>query len=81
MAVDPLAKQPAVTEVVGVLRAHLEEIRVALDWSRGHFLALDLADRYRDGHPSPRPKRATVMVEKAYDHVAGYLMVEDDDNE
>lgn len=79
MAVDPLAKQTASTDIVGVLRVHLEEIQVALDWSRGHFMALDLADRYREGTPTPRPKRATVITEKALAHVEGYLMVADDE--
>jgi hypothetical protein len=68
-------------DVVGVLRDHLQEIAAALDWSLGHFQALDLADRYRGGHPTVRTSRATALVERAQAHVLGYLAEPEDDDE
>lgn len=61
------------TDVVGVLRVHLEEAAQALEWAYGHFAALDLAEGYRQGKPSLRHSRATAMMEKSKTTVDAYL--------
>ena len=68
------------TEVIGVLRVHLEEIHNALHYNRGYLQALDAADWARTG--KRHTSMSTRLTEKAYDHVEGYLSVpEGDDDE
>lgn len=66
------------TEVVGVLRVHLEEVREALDWYRGLTGALDLADSYRQGKMTVRPSRGSQMAQKGLQTCDMYLRVEED---
>ena len=68
------------TEVVGVLRTHLEEVQTALDWCMHHFQALDLADSYRGGKSASKG-RITTLTERAYKHVTGYLDAADEPND
>jgi hypothetical protein len=67
------------TQVVGVLRSHLEEMYHALDRSAGYFSAMDLADAYRSGAHAPKVSRNTTIITKARDHVEGYLNKEEPD--
>lgn len=66
------------TDVVGVLRHHLEEMYAALDRCRVYFEALDLTDRIKSGSPSSKASRTTQMVVRAHDKAAGYLEVDDE---
>ena len=66
------------TDVVGVLRRHLEEMHAALDRATGYFSAHDLAENYRTGSPTPRPTRITTQMIKARDHALGYLEADDE---
>lgn len=68
------------TDVVGVLRVHLEEIREALDWFRGLTTSLDLADGYRQGKMTRRPSRAAQIAEQAHERCEMYLRVEEEDS-
>lgn len=67
------------TDVVGVLRTHLEDIHQALDWYRGLSTALDLADSYRQGKATRRPSRGSQMADKAIATCEMYLREEEDD--
>ena len=64
---------PEPTDIIGVLRVHLEDASQALEWAYGHFAALDLAENYRQGKPTLRPTRGTAMMEKAKLAVDAYL--------
>lgn len=67
------------TEVVGIMRIHLQEILSAIDWARGQNEALDLAEGYRAGHPAVRSSRLTTALNRSYNHLIGYLDTEEDD--
>lgn len=69
------------TEVVGVLRIHLEQMLAAFDWSKGYFGALDLADQYRKGSPQARPARITALHQQCFDRLEAYLFVEEVEDE
>jgi hypothetical protein len=69
------------TEVVGVLRVHMDELREALDWYRGLTGALDLADSYRQGKMTVRPSRGSMMAQKAINTCDMYLRVEGEEDD
>lgn len=71
------------SEVVAILRTHLEQMHEALDRCAGYFQATDLAEIYRSGTPSPktRTNRHTALVTQARDRAADYLdTVEEDED-
>lgn len=68
------------TEVIGVLRMHLQEMQGALEIASGYLTAMDLADGYRTIAPAPRISRSAALMAKALSHVEGYLSVTEDDN-
>jgi hypothetical protein len=69
------------SNVVGVLRQHLEDIHGVLELCSTYFGALDLAENIKSGTPSPKASRTTQRVSKAQDRVAGYLEIEEDEDE
>jgi hypothetical protein len=66
------------TEVVGVLRVHLEEWQAAIDHARGQNESLDLADRFRQVASAHRPSRLTAELHRTYDRITGYLDIPED---
>lgn len=72
MADDP-------TEVIGVLRTHLEETQLALNWAKGYFQAIDLADGYRQNRVGSQRSSIANVIERAYGHVTGYLDAQESD--
>lgn len=68
------------TEVVGVMREHLQEAWAALDWALGYQASLDLADRYRQGKPTVQASRLSALLERSHRRMAGYLQTEDEDD-
>lgn len=71
---------PEPTDVVGVLRVHLDEIHTALYDAGLYFESMDLAEKVRSGSMSSKPSRTTQRILKARDRVAGYLETEDDES-
>lgn len=65
------------TEQIVVLRSHLEEVREVLSNVSGYLAAQDLAQTYHDVKPAIRPSRLTVMTDKAFQRIAGYLEEEE----
>lgn len=61
------------TEIVPVMRQHLQEILAALNWCHGYFSAHDLADGYRQGKQTPAPSPITRRIAQAYNHAEGYV--------
>lgn len=61
------------TDQIVVLRTHLEETQDVLNSLRGYLVAKDLAEAFRQLKPTNRPSRLTVQVDKALQHIAGYL--------
>lgn len=70
---------PTYTDVVPVLRGHLEEIYEALDSARGYHVADDLARQYKNVGALHRPSNLTKRLEKALGRTEGYLEAEDHD--
>lgn len=70
-----------VTDVIGVLRTHLEEIHSVLHSARVREEAVDLADALRHGRHSVKPSSLVNRLLTAESHLQGYLSVtlEDDD--
>jgi hypothetical protein len=66
---------------ISVLRGHLEEIQEALQWSHGHFSALDLSENYRATKRTYSPSRITTTIGRALQRIEGYLTEEDETDE
>ena len=61
------------TEIVPVMRQHIQDVLAALSWSYTYFSALDLADGSRQGVQSPTPSKVTRQIAKAYNTMEGYV--------
>ena len=64
---------PRPTDLIPVLRTHLEDVFIALDNARGYHLANDLATQYKNTGGVHRPSNLTKQIEKAHAKIAGYL--------
>lgn len=69
------------SELVPVLRGHLEEIYEALDAATGYHIADDLARQYKNVGGTHRPSNLTKRLEKAQKHLEGYLAEVEDVSE
>jgi hypothetical protein len=76
-----MAESTDVTDVIGVMRAHLEEAYENLSRVATYFEAVDLTESIRVGSIASRPSRNAQQLIRSRDRLAGYLEVEDDDDE
>lgn len=69
------------TEVIGVTRQHIQEMLAALNWAYLYFSNLDLSDQARSGKAGNQSSKITLMIERAYNHLEGYVAEESIINE
>lgn len=74
-----MTSNPKYTDVVSLLRGHLEEVHLALDAAYGFHAADDLARSYKNVGGTTRPSNLTKRLEKALMHAEGYLTKEEED--
>lgn len=61
------------TEIVGVTRQHIQEILSVLNWAYLYHSGVDMSERARNGQAEAKASAITVRIERAYNHLEGYI--------